>query len=409
MQALSDFRPPKPNRLIIGLCELLFPFYLRFVDPLSFEFSESADRLSKFLKDKTTVIVLNHPDKQDPLILIALARYIRDAFYCIAAREVFDWNHGMLGWLFQRLGCYSVNRGTVDFRSIQTTRKILTRLQSKLVVFPEGEVTADDQVVHEVSPALMHILLEAQRAIAKPDPTKSIWLLPIGLSYSLQTSLDESINKPLRAIEHKLSIVHNDRISCDQRVQIAIHTVLKCLAAHYNFVLPDEIPNNEQVRLLAQHICKRISAHVAVESTEKNSTEQLLHCLRNYVVKKMDVEKARSKYERQLRQSTWKTYREFVSDLDRVERLLIFQRVLCRKPSPIQICRMVDFLESETCGQMTAKGRQRASIFIGQPIDLLPFLQMFDSCKTLAIDELSNRVRKELQSALNANDVSKND
>jgi 1-acyl-sn-glycerol-3-phosphate acyltransferase len=62
----------------------------------------------------------------------------------MVAREVFDWYHGVLGWFFQKFGCYSVNRGSGDVTSIETTKRILRLGQHKLIVFPEAEITGDD-------------------------------------------------------------------------------------------------------------------------------------------------------------------------------------------------------------------------------------------------------------------------
>ncbi|MBX9690960.1 MAG: 1-acyl-sn-glycerol-3-phosphate acyltransferase, partial [Cyanobacteria bacterium] len=134
MSVLSEFKPPKPNRAFILLCELLLPLYARLVEDLSIEFQETPDQWLEFLKDKQAVIIMNHADRQDPLVLVALTRYMREFVYCVVAREVFDWNHGINGWLFQKLGCYSVNRGMADFRSIHTTRKLLTHSHRKLIV-----------------------------------------------------------------------------------------------------------------------------------------------------------------------------------------------------------------------------------------------------------------------------------
>ncbi len=68
---MSDFKPPKPNRAIIWLSELLLPIYLNLVERVSFDFFETPDRPVEFLKGKSAVVVLNHSDRQDPLLVMA--------------------------------------------------------------------------------------------------------------------------------------------------------------------------------------------------------------------------------------------------------------------------------------------------------------------------------------------------
>jgi len=400
MSDLSEFKPPKPNKAIIGLCKLLFPVYAKFVAHLTFEFVEGSDHPLEVLKGKPAAVLIDHADKQDPLVVIALAKHMRDSVYCAVAREVFDWHHGILGWFFQRFGCYSVNRGSPDFRSMHTTQRILTHTDAKLVLFPEGEVTGDDQSVHEINRSLMHILLNMQNEIAKSDSPRSIWVLPVGVSYRLETNLESSVNKTLKTVERHLSIRKNRDKDPATRAKLAMEALLDGLARHYKWTLAKEQPQHAQVLSLAQHICERISKHTGGEPGEKPSTEQFLCSLRNHVVEELGARKNHSPHHQKFRRAPSNSYREFLHDLDRVERLLIVQRVLQRPTSPIQICRIVDFLESELCGRMTSKGRQCASVFIGKPIEVLPHLQLYKSCKNSAIDELTACIRDQLQSAL---------
>lgn len=395
-RSMSDFRPPKPSKAIIFLSELVLPFYLNFIECLSYKFSQSPDHPVDLLKGKKVVIVINHSDRQDPLLVVALAKYMHEEFYCIAAREVFDWSYGILGWLFQRIGCFSVDRGTTDFRSIHTIQKVLTSSQNKFIVFPEGEVTGDDWLVHEINPALMHIFLKAQVEVAKDESPQSIWILPVGVSYKLETDLHKSINKTLVKVERRLGIRRATKLDLAVRVDNAIAILLRKLYKQYKFVLREDRPLHEQVKTLAQNICEQVSTYCENEHHLDNSIEHFLHCVRSELSKAANNKKTALNKDGK----AGKRYAELFSDLDRAERLMIVQRVLAQTQSPIQICRTVDFLESELFGRMTAKGRQSASVFFGSPIDLLPYLQTFQSDKNAAATQLCESVSHGLQLAL---------
>src|ERR1700735_5576120 len=96
---------------------------------------------------------------------------MNEEFYCIAARECFDWDGGWRGRLFQGLGCYSVARGKADFHSIATTEKILREGRRKLVVFPEAEITADATTLHDLHNAIFHIILDVQKELSEKKST----------------------------------------------------------------------------------------------------------------------------------------------------------------------------------------------------------------------------------------------
>ena len=402
MRLLSEFKPPQPNRAMIWLCEFLLPLYVNVVENLNFKFLEGANHPWKFLKDKSAVIVMNHSDRQDPLVLLALAKHVREPFYCVVAREVFDWNYGTLGWLFQKLGCYSVNRGVADFKSIHTTHNILTSDHGKLAIFPESEITGDEESIHEFSRSFIHLLLESQEAVAKCDAKRSIWVLPVGVSYKLETSLEKSVSKTLSKIERHLCITHKGNSEIKMRVADAMDAVLQCLSESYKYSFPEKQSQHERVRLLARHICERMGEYTHLEHEKPLSEEQLLYLLRNHVLEELAAKKNTSVYAQKLSVDLAKIYGEFLLDLDRVERLLIVHRILKNRSSPIQICRILDFLEAETCGPMSKKGRQCASIFVGKPIEVLPHLASYKACKDAAIDELNDCIHNQLQAALDS-------
>ncbi len=403
MRALSEFKPPQPNKVLIWLSQSLLPVYVRVIERLTFEFLESPDRPLKFLKGKSVVLVINHGDRQDPLVVVALAKHMRETFYCLVAREVFDWYHGMLGWLFQKLGCYSVNRGVADFRSIHTTHQILAHSHRKLVVFPEAEITGDEHTVHELNSSFVHLLLESQEDIAKTEPEHSVWVLPVGVSYRLKTSLESSVSKLLRKIERHLRIGQNSKMDIPARVFVAVDKVMQNLSEGYQCPIVEKQPREEQVRLLARHICERIANFTHIKCEHLKTEEQLMYFLRNRLVNSLAAGRlCATPHEKRLSREIAGTYGEFLNDLDRVERLLILRRILNRSSSPIQICRIMDFLEAETTGRMTKKGRQCASIFIGKPIEVLPYLHSYESSKNTAIEKLSFDIRQEMQTALDS-------
>jgi len=404
----SDFKPPKPNRAVIALLEFLFPLYLKYVDRLAFDIVESSDQLLKSLKDKPVVIVINHTDRQDPLLVIALAKHMHEVMYSITAREVFDWNNGIRGWLFQRFGCFSVQRGGADVKSIHTIQDLLSRGSEKLVVFPEGYITADENYVHELNRSLAHIVLETQDAMAKHESGRSISILPIGVTYTLESDVESSVGPTLGRIEQKLEMTDIDK-DVTTRVRNCTASVVAKLSQLYNIILPEGEPQHEQVNVLTRQICQRIAAYRGDHYKDDEPTEQLLHRLRNEIAKDQESKEPVDHYHKDLMEQASRLSDQFLHTLDRVERLLIFQRVLSQPTTPIQICRLVDFLEDETCNRMTAKGQQRAALFVGQPIEVLPHLKVYKESKSAARDQLSEQIRHALQHAVDKSRDSQHD
>jgi len=398
------FQPPEPSSLFISLCKFLLPVYSCFRDHLSFRIKDTGSVAA--LQNQNTIIVLNHSDRQDPLVVIALAKYFGEEFYTMAAREIFDWHYGILGWMLRKFGCYSINRGVADHKSIAATKEILQQGKRKLLIFPEAEITADEHKIHKISTALVHIFLEAQEQLHSIDKERSIWILPVGVSYHLTTPFAKSVEKALHTVENHIGL--DPTRSIDQRIDAAIRAILNNLISHYNCQMPENLKQHEQVEFLIHHICQRI-AHYVGNSQNFHSIEKMQYALRNDVMQRLRTAINESHHEIHLAQSDRTIFREFINDLDRVERLSIFSRILQRERSLIQACRILDFLEMETTGQVSSKGRQEVSIFISDPIKVSAYFELFDRSKREAIDTLHSDIHDRLQLALDRSQPEFND
>lgn len=399
MREFAEFKPPQPNGMIIEIVEFFLPIYVKVVEKLSFKFIESPEHPIAFLKDKAAVVVVNHGDRQDPLVLLALEKYMRERFYFVVAREVFDWSHGLLGWFFQKVGGYSVSRGVADFQSIHTTQEILLHPPNKLVVFPEAEITADEMTVHHLGRSFVHLLLESQEKIADKNPGHALWILPVGVSYKLESTLESSISKTLTDTENFLGISSRSSSDLKDRVIVAIETVLDNLSEKYQFHRLRDKSLDEDVQQLTHHICLQLAQYLGFELAEGSSDEQMLHSMLVRIRRKLATKVRLTPYKAKLTEELWRTHDGYVRDLDRVERLLILKRVLKRPSSPIKYCRLMDFLEAEMFGRMTKKGKQVASIYIGDAIDVSPFFLSYKTSKKNAIDSLAASIQNELQDA----------
>ena len=132
----TDFRPPLDNPFIIRLAQLAARGVARLWRRIvAIEIPEDdLDRL-RALRKQRFLLCSNHPTLGDPAVIVELSRRVGIQFNGMAAREMFI---GPLGWLFQRMGGYSVRRGAPDREAIRTTRRLLAEQDRKVVVFPEG-------------------------------------------------------------------------------------------------------------------------------------------------------------------------------------------------------------------------------------------------------------------------------
>lgn len=243
----TDFRPPRPSPSLIALARWLFPAYLKFCAKLSVTFANNSLKTTlQGCADKRTVFIFNHPDRLDPLVLGWLERPFKQSVSCVVARECFNWDMGLRGLFFQTMGCYSVNRGAADIKSIRMTKNLLGSVNAKLIVFPEGKITCDNFHIHELQSSFMHILLDSQAELLQETIADSILIVPVATRYELETTLDSSFPRTLRAIESKLSLRPSTEDTVEQRIQRALDQLINDLLDVYHLKVPLHLPTDRK-------------------------------------------------------------------------------------------------------------------------------------------------------------------
>src|SRR5438093_11338667 len=119
----ADFRPPLDNSFIIRAAQLAARRVARlWRRVVAIEISEEElDRL-RALRDQRFLLCSNHPTLGEPLVILDLCRRVGMTLNGMTARDLFL---GPIGWLFQRMGAYSVKRGAPDREAIRYTRHLL--------------------------------------------------------------------------------------------------------------------------------------------------------------------------------------------------------------------------------------------------------------------------------------------
>lgn len=400
---MRHFKEPKPNAFVTTVCKIILPFWLRMKEHLSISIRGSQQNLEAFSKCRRAVVLLNHSDRQDPFAVFELAAKTHEQFYCIAARECFDWDGGWRGWLFQKLGCFSVERGKPDFHSIATTRKILREGQRKLIVFPEAEITADEIKLHELHDAIFHIVLSAQKelvAAGASNSDNSLAIIPGAIKFYLKGELETAVAPALQKMEERLGMQYKEHPNVFSRIDALVDTYLCRVFDSYGLEKP-QASLEQSTELAAVSILRKIASKFGVDFDDTLSPTEQLYAIRNSIVGNTEVDSVA------LLPKTFHCLGIsepcIGSDLERIERLLTMQRMLEHHFSAMQCCRILDFIECELFGTITPKGWQSCALSLGTPIEVAPFLELYTESKEAGVHHLSEHVRQELQNLILSN------
>lgn len=230
---VTDFKAPKTNPLFVAMGDFLCPWTLSWNGYESVEIT--LDGLEKFreLRGKRAILCPNHSHAHDPFMLWLLSMYIGEDFRYIAAREIFEWWHGLFGWLLQRGGAYSVSRDGIDRNSLLTTQEIIVKGKNKLVAFPECEISNRYDRLLPVEEGFTSLLLRSMVQVQGKDPGAPVYVVPISLKYLFNQDISKVLNNALVRIENTLGIIDRSG-SLEKRFLIARRKMFHAICAELN-------------------------------------------------------------------------------------------------------------------------------------------------------------------------------
>lgn len=365
--------PPVGNRFITSLTSLILPTILR-THNLEVRASVSCVEALRRLDGTSTVVLLNHTDRFDPLCVFALSKFSEEDFYYLASREQFDGAFGVKQWCMQRVGAYSVLRGQPeDTASKEMTISLITEGRRKLIMFPEGDVTGRDDAILPLKEDGIRNMLAAQNRITQSGNPRPVYLLPMAIYYDVASDAVPALNSTLDRLEHGLRLpIMQD--SFEPRITRLIATMLDNLSVHYGVQVRGATLDQKLIDF-CNRVASLIAYSIGIKIERSSDPMVLLHSVRGNVWRMINSDLSETnRYEKKLLNESKKRGQAFIKDLDRLEQLFILAHALQQYEFSLELAwRVIDRLELEITGKSTNKGHRTARFEVAPEISLLEF------------------------------------
>ncbi|MES2921663.1 MAG: 1-acyl-sn-glycerol-3-phosphate acyltransferase [Verrucomicrobiota bacterium] len=156
----------------------------------------------------------NHSDHSDPHVVMELvARHSMRAIF-MAAREIFEVSP-TASWALQSMGVFSVDRDGPDLSAIKTAITLLETGPDPLVIFPEGEIYHHHRRLDPLNEGVASILL---KVAARLPAGKSAFLVPVGLRFFHQPSVEATFRDRLSRLEDRIGWTPKPLMPVDERI-----------------------------------------------------------------------------------------------------------------------------------------------------------------------------------------------
>jgi 1-acyl-sn-glycerol-3-phosphate acyltransferase len=262
----TTFYPPRLNLSLVRVFHHLAPHIARWFYQLELVVVPKDLEKLRELKDQRVLLLPNHPTFQDPLVIFLLSAQLRQAFYYLAAQELFT---GALGPFFQRIGVYSIRRGLRDRASVTQTLTLLTQSSCQLVVFPEGGCSFQNDTVMPFRAGAVQLALQAmQRLVNTNQDVPDFYAVPISIKYCYTQDMTPVIQRLFRELEQALWIKPQPDLTDYERLRAIAHQVLIKVETDYGFHTFEmhQKPWNQRIAMLKEQVLANCEQQLGLTS-----------------------------------------------------------------------------------------------------------------------------------------------
>ncbi|HEV2296594.1 MAG TPA: lysophospholipid acyltransferase family protein [Tepidisphaeraceae bacterium] len=217
----DDFRPPKPSRLWAAALWPVHQWVMRRMHEIVDVTVTGMDRLAAIDPNDGILICPNHSYTGDGSVMAEVGRRASRPFYFMAARHTFAGHGGVDGFLLQRLGGFSVDREGCDRAAMCQANDLLTTGKA-LVIFPEGEIYHTNERLTPLREGVGFIALTAQRELdkrgAQDTASRRVWIVPAFIRYQFCGDVTPALDAALAEMERRLLLKPKPSMPLHERI-----------------------------------------------------------------------------------------------------------------------------------------------------------------------------------------------
>lgn len=412
----SNFYFPILNPFLVRLTQFISPYVARWF--FQFELVISPDSLEQVrsLQQQRLLLLPNHPTFQDPIVIFVLSAKLGQAFYYLAAYELFN---GQLGGIFQRLGVYSIRRGLVDRPSIAQTLELLTQHSCRLVVFPEGGCSFQNDTVMPFRAGAVQIAFQAMSKLVKQgEPLPDLYAVPVSIKYRYIKDMKQVIERTLNELEQALNLEVVSGSSSYERLRAIAQRVLVKVEQDCGVHTPatNQLPWERRISLLRTHILENCEQQLGISSNPKELARERTYRIENVLkTRASELEPNTGVSESDVLDVDLGVSPQGISPerasslalLDKsVKRLLNFDAIydgyVAENPTPERFLDTLVRLEREVfdIDKPPPKGYRQARVKIGEPVNLKDFFTNYQRQRAGTVNAVTLQIQQTVQQNL---------
>jgi len=393
----TGFRPARHNRLIIWTIRLWNAIDLARHNRLRLD-PRDLEILENFPKDSGLILTANHSDEMDPRICIELSRRAHLRFTYMINAEAFQEWHGLYGWLLQRLGDFSVERGGSDQTARRYAVDIVKKGHGALIMFPEGEISYLNDLVQPFKTGAIHIGLQAITETRETNPSWTAYLLPVAIKYYYRKPIGLILDKKIRAIEKRLLIQTSFLTFQEKIIRIMAKILKRQEITNRTQIISEQLARlEEQIRLIQAALLSKVETQypqlqIDPKARFVDRAQKIIFFLREQLSRK-----------KLFSPETRIQLQNNIKDLKKTIQMAGWQpQYIELAPSQERLAETVMKLEREVFKLKTPRplGNRDCLVRIGHPLDLSRYVELYKKDPSTLAHRVTEELRNNIQSLI---------
>jgi 1-acyl-sn-glycerol-3-phosphate acyltransferase len=394
------FVPPRGHPLVMRVANTFFPALAHaFGNIRDVQVPDEDFARLEALRPSRAILSPNHPTGNDPFVPFWLSRRLGEPFNYLAAREVLD---GAKGWLMNRVGCYSVIRGVADRESLRTTRKLLSELDRKVVIFPEGEIYEHNDTLLTFQSGVAQLGFWALDDLEKLGKDRHLPILPIAIKYRCCDSPRPAIDNSLHDLEQALDLAADPKLTAYQRLRRIGDRVLTSLEKSEGVKQAEGEELSGRITAVRRKMLERVSERIGAELDERQPPADQLHELFNELKGWVNVlPNDANDYDERLYHRRIEIAAPLFLDLQRLQNFIAFTGdYVATDASAERFLDVLGRLEKEVLGKLKHPVAREALVRIAEPIRLEECYDDYRANKRQTVTDVTARLERNIRDML---------
>ena len=388
---MTKFFPPQQQPLLTRLLQSIADL-LTFAYHIKLEVSEEDIALLRQLAERRVIYMPNHSNLDDGLVMFAFSARLGQLFHYVVAHEAFQ---GWMGKLLQWVGAYSIRRGMGDRASIMQTLNIIQQPQSKLVLFPEGGCSYQNDTVMPFRSGGIELAWKAMAKLNSGATSLSdLYLVPVSIKYCYQGNTTAQIARSLTELETALSIQPQTE-EFYPRLRAIAQKILSNLETEYQVVTDHDSDWNQRIEILKQQLLDYCEQELQIAPAPQLPNRERVYKIQAILA---DLNATESDLDPKYQHLQLTTVRLLNFDA-------IYDGYVADEPTPERFFATLDRLEREIfqIDRPKAKGLRHARVKIGTPINLLEYCASESGDRQKLVTQLTQTIQQTVQTNLSCN------